>query len=268
MRLSVSIAETVARRSPESRALVVPVAGGSAVFAGAGGPANKVIGVGFGEKAADLDGLDLVEPAWRERGEPVRFEVASLADPALASALTARGYRLAGFENVSGRRLGTGDTPPALPAGFAVEQLPESDWRLWMEVALDGFEAPDGSAPHEERYPRDVLEAAFVDFAAAPGFHRFVPRVDGVPAGAATMRLDDGLAQLSGAATLPAFRRRGVQSALLSWRLAMARAAGCDLAVVTTQPGSKSQANVIRQGFALLFARAILIAPLDAHSIV
>jgi hypothetical protein len=36
-------------------------------------------------------------------------------------------------------------------------------------------------------------------------------------------------------------------------------AAGCDVAVVTTQPGSKSQQNVQRRGFDLLYARAVLV---------
>jgi hypothetical protein len=43
-------------------------------------------------------------------------------------------------------------------------------------------------------------------------------------------------------------------------RLAEARAAGCDLAVVTTRPGSPSQRNVQRAGFHLLYARAVLRA--------
>ena len=39
----------------------------------------------------------------------------------------------------------------------------------------------------------------------------------------------------------------------------VANSAGCDLAVVTTQPGSVSQQNVTREGFALLYARAVLV---------
>ena len=80
-------------------------------------------------------------------------------------------------------------------------------------------------------------------------------------AGFASMRLDDGLAQLCGAATLPAFRRRGIQTAFLHRRLADAAAEGCDLALVTTQPGSKSQQNSEQQGFALLYSRAVLVKP-------
>jgi hypothetical protein len=42
-------------------------------------------------------------------------------------------------------------------------------------------------------------------------------------------------------------------------RLADALAAGCELALVTTAPGSKSQENSGRQGFALLYSRALLV---------
>jgi ribosomal protein S18 acetylase RimI-like enzyme len=154
------------------------------------------------------------------------------------------------------------DDVDATPAGMRITQLPQDDWRTWLDVALDGFAAPDGSAPGEEVYPREAIEGIFVDMAATPGLVRYLLEIDGTPAGAASIRMDDGLAQLCGAATLPAFRRRGVQAALLSRRLADARQAGCDLAVVTVQPGSKSQANAMRQGFSLLFTRVILIKPL------
>ena len=33
----------------------------------------------------------------------------------------------------------------------------------------------------------------------------------------------------------------------------------CDVAVITTQPGSKSQQNAQRQGFDLLYTRAVLV---------
>jgi hypothetical protein len=60
---------------------------------------------------------------------------------------------------------------------------------------------------------------------------------------------------------LPVFRRRGVQTALLRRRLADAYEAGCELALLTTSPGSKSQENGHRQGFELLYSRALLVRP-------
>ena len=82
---------------------------------------------------------------------------------------------------------------------------------------------------------------------------------DGVIAGGASVRMADGIAHFTGAATVPVHRRRGVQTALLSARLADAAAAGCDIAVITTAPGSVSQQNVQRQGFDLLYTRAVLV---------
>ena len=87
----------------------------------------------------------------------------------------------------------------------------------------------------------------------------YLARRDGAIAGGGSIRISDGLAQLSGAATLPAHRRRGVQSALLRARLLDAARHGCDLAVVTTEPASKSQQNVQRAGFSLLYSRAVLM---------
>ena len=126
---------------------------------------------------------------------------------------------------------------------------------------LDGFASPDTgvvSAPGEP-FERTVVESLFEDMAGARGFSRYVARVEGEIAAAGSMRLFEGVAQLCGAATLPPFRRRGLQTALLHARLADASAAGCDVAVVTTEPGSRSQENVQRAGFALLYSRAVLI---------
>ena len=35
--------------------------------------------------------------------------------------------------------------------------------------------------------------------------------------------------------------------------------AGCDVAVIVTQPGSTSQQNAQRRGFGLLYTRAVLV---------
>jgi GNAT superfamily N-acetyltransferase len=112
--------------------------------------------------------------------------------------------------------------------------------------------------PWHEEFPREVIIAAERDSAAADTV-RYAALRDGILAGGASMRIAEGVAQLTGAATAPAHRRRGVQTALLSARLADATAAGCDVAVITTQPGSKSQQNAQRQGFDLLYTRAVLV---------
>jgi ribosomal protein S18 acetylase RimI-like enzyme len=101
-------------------------------------------------------------------------------------------------------------------------------------------------------------KVAGLGFAGVPGAAA-LDEIEQAFAVCARLRMAGGIAQLTGAATAPAHRRRGVQTALLSARLADAAAAGCDIAVVTTQPGSKSQQNVQRQGFDPLYTRAVLV---------
>ncbi|MFE9578560.1 GNAT family N-acetyltransferase [Nocardia sp. NPDC006044] len=249
-------ARAAAQREP--RALVLPVGSGSAVWAGPSSPLDKVVGAGMGGDFDDAV-LDEVEAAFAERGTPVQFEVSTLADPTVVERLTRRGYVLSGFENVLGLRLEPGRSAN-IAAGVEISPVGPDEFDTWLDVVATGFAAPDvqGIASHEE-FPRDALDNSVRDIASATGFSGSIARIDGVPAGGASLRLAEGIAQLCGAATLPAFRRRGVQASLLSARLAVAASAGCDLAVVTTLPGSKSQQNVQRLGFHILYTRAILV---------
>ncbi|MFD3707478.1 GNAT family N-acetyltransferase [Nocardia sp. NPDC058658] len=233
------------------------IAGGAACFAGANSPLNKVVGVGFGGVPSAAQWA-AVEAAYAEVGAPVQVELAHLADPRIGAALTARGYQLASFENVLGMRVGGRAWP--VPQSVEVRCDDENSVDIWLDVVVDGFAHPDDEGvPAHEEFPRDILATVIRDMAAAGDTHRYLAYRAGVPAGGASLRMSDGIAALTGAATLPAHRRNGVQTALLSTRLNAAAAADCELAVITTQPGSKSQRNAQAQGFALLYTRAVLV---------
>lgn len=229
-----------------------PLADGIASFAEAGSPFNKVAGLGFAglPDASELAGI---EAAFAAVGAPVQVELSQLADPSVGAFLTARGYRLESYENVLGRRLGD----DAGPVDGDVWPCRDDELETWLAaVAEASAVADDQGIPSHEDFPRDLLVNALRDMA---GVRRYFAARDGEFAGGASFRVTDGIAQFTGAATVPAHRRRGVQTALLRARLTAAAEARCDIAVVTTQPGSKSQQNVQRQGFDLLYARAILV---------
>jgi len=246
-----------ARRRAGMAGFVIPVAGGVASFAGEGSPYNKVAGLGFGG-VPDPAALDEIEKAFAAAGSPVQIELAHLADPAISALLAGRGYRLESFENVLGRAL-TGGSGRVMPPGIEVRPSGEEEFETWLDVVAEGSVHPDTQGlPWHEEFSREAIIEAERDSAAA-GDVRYAALRDGVIVGGATMRIAEGVAQLTGAATAPAHRRRGVQTALLSARLADAAAAGCDVAVITTQPGSKSQQNAQRQGFDLLYTRAVLV---------
>jgi len=253
--------EAAQLRRGDGTGFAMPISGGVASFAEADSPLNKVAGLGFAgvPTAADFDGI---ERAFAARGAPVQAEVAALADPAIGELLTGRGYRLASFENVLGHALrdGPGDAHErATPPGVTVRRIGDDEFETWLVVVADAVAHADTQGlPAHEEFPRDLVVNAMRDMAAA-GLHHYLAVRNGAVAGGASMRIAGGVAQLTGAATTPAHRRHGVQTALLSARLAAAATAGCDIAVVTTQPGSTSHQNVQRQGFDLLYTRAVLV---------
>jgi GNAT superfamily N-acetyltransferase len=246
--------------------LIQEIGGTSAVFAGPGQPINKLAGLGFA--ALDEDALARVEHAYDARNAELRVELATLADPAVGMLLTRRGYELAGYENVLGLALGGGIVDGLALAcesdtanGVIVTRAGADQTRPWIETVADGFAHPDqfDGPPPTESFDRDQIVEVFVASSNVEGMTLYLARRDGAIAGGGSIRISNRLVQLSGAATLPAHRRRGVQSALMRARLLDAAREGCDLAVVTTEPGSKSQKNVQRVGFELLYARAVLI---------
>ena len=270
-RLERAEADTAAafgRRAAEGGAdVAVHAVGGTfAVYGGPGQPFNKVAGLGF----APLEESDLahLEAIYDARNAEIRVEQSSLADPAVASLLTRRGYALVGYENVLGLALtpdvvSTFTSERDVARARGIDVTAADDVTTWIRTTAEGFLHPDvfDGPPPTESFGRETLEQVFADFGSAPGCRLFLARRDGEIAGGGALRIVDGLAQLAGAATLPAHRRSGVQSTLLRARLVEAAAAGCDLAVVTTEPASKSQTNVQRAGFALLYVRAILVRP-------
>jgi ribosomal protein S18 acetylase RimI-like enzyme len=254
--LITDFARPVQARLGEDGVFIGHVSGGTAVAAGPTAPFSKVAGLGFEglDEAALLD----VEREFATRNTPVRVELSILADPQIAARLTARGYRLIGFENVLGRSLAG---YRADPSEVTVSSMPADRALEWIRIITTAFATPDvfDAPPSQDVIDRESLEATFAEIADIGGVQLYVACLGEDTAGGASMRISDGIAQMCGAGTLPEHRRRGVQTALLQHRLAHAAARGCDLAIVTAQPGSVSQRNVQRQGFELLYTRAILV---------
>jgi len=235
-----------------------PIGGSFAVLGEADSPFNKLIGLGF-DGLPDAAELDTIERGHAARRARLQVELATLADPAVGRLLTSRGYRLMGFENVLARRLDQVATAAA--EGIGIVEVDADSSARWITTVTEAFlqaDVFDGPASHES-FDRATLERTYQYFAAVPGASRLLARLDGEVAGGASLFMHEHTALLCGAATLPASRRRGVQSALLQARLTRAREAGCEMAVVTTQPGSKSQENVQRAGFELIYSRAVLV---------
>ncbi len=246
------------RRRADTAGFVTPLAGGVASFAEEDSPLNKVAGLGF-HGVPRAAALEEIEQAFAARGAATQVELAHLADPAVGALLTERGYRLVSFENVLGLALGSVFERPAAPPGVEVRPIGDEEFEAWLDAVSDGAVHPDTQgAPGHEEFSREAVAATLRDLVAV-GAIPYVGLCDGVVAGGGSLRMAEGVAQFTGAATAPTHRRRGVQTALLSARLADAADAGCDIATITTHPGSKSQQNAQRRGFDLLYTRAVLV---------
>lgn len=241
------------RAAPDAATL--ECGGGLAVYSAPGSPVNKMLGLGLGVDVADED-LDAIEDFYAQRGCPVQIELCPLATPGLAPRLTRRGYVLQAFENELARVAPAAPVPEA-DGGIAVEsRAREGDW---LQIVAEGFAAPDRPV-HEGTVPDDAV-AAIGDVMRQffhPDVVRYVASVDGQPAAAGLSFVSNRVLGIFGTATRAAYRRRGLQAAIVS--RALNEAVGkADWVIATTEPGSISQRTFERLGFQVIYTRAILV---------
>jgi GNAT superfamily N-acetyltransferase len=129
--------------------------------------------------------------------------------------------------------------PPHDVSGLEIHEVGQGHCEGYVTVLLDAYELPVQAS---------TLRRVLAHEHASPGLRRYLAVIDGVPAAAAALYTCEGTGLFAGAATLPAFRRRGCQSALIAQRLADATA-DSDLVVATAAVGSASHDNLARHGF-------------------
>jgi GNAT superfamily N-acetyltransferase len=242
---AVGCVEAMKATQSNSPAAVDQIAGGYAVYCGPGNPVTQAVCLGLNGPVAPED-FDRLEKFYFSRNEPVRVETCPLADPTLFEFYKERGYHVSEFSNVMARPI-ENSAAPATPSGIDVRLANPEELDLWVMTIAQGF---------AENYPvTHELLGVMKLFALRPDVLCYLARIDNRVVGGATLGLRGRIAGLFGASTLPDFRKRGVQTALLHARLKRAAEAGCTLAMSLAQPGSRSQRNITRFGFQTLYTR-------------
>lgn len=246
------VAQTQAQRVPASNAAVLPIGDGIAAFARADWPVNAAAGIGMGNNAFQSEQLDELDSFYAQFGVEPRVVVCPFTDRDLLQQLGRRGYYIAQFMNVHARAL--------TPADAIAQSTHEIDVKMASAEEADHWALVNvRSGRGEDDIPADDKWLALARTAIArPCVNGFIAWVDGRPAGSAAMCVRDGVAMFFSTSTHPKYRRRGVQAALIRARLAHAAQAGCDIAIVTTSPGSDSQRNVQRYGFDVSYTRVTM----------
>lgn len=220
------------------------VAGTWAMFDGVGSPLTQSFGLGLFAPVTEPD-LAALEGFFEARGADVHHEVAPLADGAHLSLLPARGYRPIELTTVLHRA--TSGVPAPGAGAPRVRRIAGGESTAWADLSARGW----GATPELADFMRDFGAVT----ARARGTSCFLAEIGGVPVATGALALHGGVALLAGASTLPDWRGRGAQAALLAARLAFAAEQGCDLAMMGAAPGSTSQTNAERAGFRIAYTR-------------
>ncbi len=221
------------RRYPGEWATFGPL---SALYAGPGLPINVALGQSSQADAAQA--LPQIEAFFAAHSHPASVLAHSHAHPALLAALSERNYHLDSLLHTYAREL-SGEWPaPAVE----VEEIRPGEWAEITPLAF----GPES---------RTMMRLA----AGVPDVVRLGIKRGGQWAGFGAVGVmpdaHGGVALLFSAGTLPEFRGQGIQTALLSARLQVAREHGATLAAVDVSPGSVSERNVVRSGFGMIGAR-------------
>ena len=236
-----------ARLEPASGAQWIEVAGAYAMYDGPRSPCTQTFGLGLFAMPTTAD-IERIETFFKERGAPVFHELSPIAAKSLLPMLKERHYQPIEFTTVMYMTLADkGFAKPSGKDGLQVRVVEKPEHELWAKTVAEGW--------------REFAEIAdlMLDLGRVTAARKesacFLVDLYGRPIAAGALALHDRIALLAGASTLPEWRRRGAQSALLETRLRYAAQAGCDLAMMCAEPGSASQRNAERQGFRIAYTR-------------
>ena len=142
-------------------------------------------------------------------------------------------------------------TDPAPEAGtdLEVREIGLEHAQDFGRIAAAGFELDDAWIP------------VLAGLVGRDGWHVYLSFAGDEPAGCGAMRIHERVGWLDWAATLPEFRRRGSQGALISRRISDGIALGCDSFATSTGEevdgdAQHSYHNIERYGFRRTHARA------------
>jgi ribosomal protein S18 acetylase RimI-like enzyme len=203
---------------------------------------NRIEGFGIGDVAR----LDQILDFYGSLGIDPWLELAPEAGVEEIGTMLARaGARIVGFHAVLYAR------PRRAPSGAVdVRRTGGTEGEAAARILLEGHAVPEVLRPTHGSALAAAVEQAEGSL--------YVATVGGLRAAAAVLTIADGIGYLANAATLPAFRRRGCQRALIAARVADAADAGCDLVTSGAEFGSYSQRNLERAGFRLAYMKPVL----------
>jgi GNAT superfamily N-acetyltransferase len=251
----VDCARMLQKLRPEIGADFATICGGHMMFAGLNSPIGHAAGLGLDGPVTAAD-LDRLEAFYRSHNAPAQLDICPLTDSSVLELVSTRSYSMLELNNVLYRVLDPHEKFD-IPKGIEIRRSNPAEAEVFSDLLTRSF------------FDKEKAPADFADL-LAPLFHfpeclTFVATANGVPIAAAAGRVipEYRVFALFGAGTLPEFRGRGIQTALLRTRTKAAAEAGCELAVVVTRGGTTSERNCHRLGFQIAYSKATVIKHWD-----
>lgn len=236
-----------------------PIGGGVMSRGAPGAWFNRAQGLGL-DGPVDPPQIEHLITYYEERGIEPRVEVCPFAHDSLVRGLADQRFVVRRFLIVL-YRVVSGDedfTPPhAAPPELRIEVVGpgdadaiESFARAWVV----GFDVKG-----EDRVEETMRAARRV--IATRGSIGIRAMMGDRCVGAGGLEIDGALASLFGVSVAPDMRRKGIQLAMLSWRLREAARHDVRIATIESHPGASTESNAMRMGFTPAYTKATLVRP-------
>lgn len=216
---------------------------------------NRVIGIGLNDLATPEQLKGLVK-LYSQAGVPRFFvQVSPAAQPSdLGFRLAALGFR---HHNNWIKLYRDTSAPPPVTTNLTVRQIDGEDAGAFGRIVARGFNWPAAA----QRWVGELV--------GRPGWRHYLAFDGTTPVATGALFVSGDHAWVDFAATLPQYRGRGAQSALMARRILHANELGCRLLVVETaedtpQKRAPSYRNMLRFGFQRAYVRPNFVYVTDA----
>jgi GNAT superfamily N-acetyltransferase len=249
-------AQATHKENPASGVAWEAFGGGHLVFIAQDSPIGRAHGLGFSGQVTTAD-IEHVEQFYFSHGATARVDVCPYSDPSLFESLGKRGFQVEEFNQTLARWVTPDERFEAKRSEAEIRAIRPEEASTWQKVLAKVF-FDDKAAQ---------FESLFAPWAALRSPLCLAAFVGGqMVAGAAGLLVPEyNIAAFFGAATLPEFQGRGIQYAFTQARLKVAQAAGCDLAITLSNPGTTSQRNLERSGFRLAYTKVVVRKSPTSH---
>ena len=207
---------------------------------------NKVLGL---ESSSEIY-LDEIIHLFARQNLNFRFEI---MPGNLTSSLASRLHKLhfgqMGFNTaVYGHPSLTGK--PATNEQIVIREVQPNEIDLFLDLYQDGFGLPRLNTKEREAVLSWLNRTK-------SNLYLCIAHVDDLPAGVSVLYVENRIALLADATTLPGFRGRGCHTAMIHHRIAQAEKQNCDLLTSFVEFGSTSHLNLEQVGLRVAYTKAM-----------